>query len=100
MQDQFSGAGVQVLGISVDTWPSANHFAEHLGLKFPLLSDFPKFQTGKDYGVFNDERSVHTRTTFVLDRDGVVRTRIEGVDPSEHARLSWDAAESLRTASR
>ena len=71
--DAFARANAQVLGISVDSFASAGEFQAKLGLEFPLLSDFPKNQAGRDYGVFNEQFSIHNRTTVVIDKDGVVR---------------------------
>ena len=49
--DRFVEANAQVLGISVDSFAAAGEFEEKLGLEFPLVSDFPKNETGKAYGV-------------------------------------------------
>ncbi|MCC6382883.1 MAG: redoxin domain-containing protein [Dehalococcoidia bacterium] len=69
----FAEAGAQVLGISVDSFAAAGEFQAKLGLEFPLLSDFPRNQCGRDYGVFNEAWGTHNRTTVVVDRDHVVR---------------------------
>jgi peroxiredoxin len=86
-----------VLGISVDTFAAANHFCEHMELRFPLLGDWPRNETGKAYGVFLDERSIHARTTFIVDVEGVVRARIDERDPSRHAPLALEAVRALRS---
>ncbi len=64
-------------------------------LKFPLLGDWPKYETGKSYGVFNEERSLHSRVTFVIDGDGTVRARIDERDPTRHAPLALEAVKAL-----
>ncbi len=71
--DAFARANAQVLGISVDSFAAAGEFEEKLGLEFPLLSDFPKNQAGRDYGVYNEQYGVNMRTTIVVDKDGIVR---------------------------
>ncbi len=75
---------VQVFGISVDS-PAANKvFAEQLGLTYALLSDF-KRTASKDYGVLNEEQGFANRTTFVVDKQGVIRHIDKGndsIDPS------------------
>jgi peroxiredoxin len=71
--DSFVRANAQVLGISVDSFAAAGEYQEKLGLEFPLLSDFPRNQAGKDYGVFNEQFGVHNRTTFVVDKDRIIR---------------------------
>ena len=71
--DRFVVANAQVLGVSIDTPPAAGEFEAQLGLEFPLVSDFPRNQVGRDFGVYNEERFVHSRTTVVIDKDGIVR---------------------------
>lgn len=70
---RFEKANAQVLGISVDSWASAGEFQEKLGLEFPLLSDFPRNEVGKAYGTLNEQAGIHARTTFVIDKDGILR---------------------------
>lgn len=71
--DAFVKANAQVLGISVDTFAAAGEFQSKLGLEFPLLSDWPRYETGKAYGVFNEQFNVHNRTTIVVDEARVIR---------------------------
>lgn len=71
--DRFVEANAQVLGVSVDSPAAAGEFEAKLGLEFPLVSDFPRNATGRAFGVYNEERFVHSRTTIVIDKDGVVR---------------------------
>ncbi len=69
---KFEANGTQVLGISVDS-PAANKvFADQIGVTFPLLSDFQR-TASKDYGIFNAEQGFANRTTFVVDKDGIIR---------------------------
>ncbi len=71
--DRFVEANAQVLGISVDSFAAAGEYEEKLGLEFPLLSDFPRHETGTAFGVFNEAFGVMSRTTVVIDKDGIVR---------------------------
>lgn len=68
---QFQELNAQVLGISVDSRHSHKAFAEHLGLEFPLLSDYDK-QVCQAYGVLRPNGSAE-RALFVVDRLGVIR---------------------------
>jgi peroxiredoxin len=61
-----------VLGISVDSSPANKVFAEQNGLTFPLLSDFQR-TVSKQYGVLNDKQGFANRTTFVIDKNGVIQ---------------------------
>ncbi|MBI2819631.1 MAG: peroxiredoxin family protein [Acidobacteria bacterium] len=80
----FEASDTQVLGISVDSFASNRRFAEDLKLTFPLLSDF-KRTVSKQYGILDEERDVAMRTTFVVDKSGVVQHIEQGseaIDPS------------------
>jgi peroxiredoxin len=70
---KFRELNAQVLGISVDAAPSLKVFAEQTGAQFPLLSDF-KRQVAAKYGVLNEERGFANRATFVIDREGKVKS--------------------------
>ncbi len=80
-----------MLGISVDSYPANAAFAKQEGLMFPLLSDFQR-TVSKVYGILNEERGFANRTTFVIDKDGVIRHIDKGkdaIDPSgAHAACS------------
>lgn len=68
----------------MDSVPANRRFAQDLGVTFPLLSDF-KRDVSKNYGILNDERGWARRTTYVVDREGVVRHIEQGssaIDPS------------------
>ena len=69
--NEFRSLHTEVLGISVDSRHSHRAFAEHLGLEFPLLSDFEKKVT-RAYGVLRDGGFAE-RALFVVDKQGVVR---------------------------
>lgn len=68
---KFKALNAQVLGISVDSRHSHKAFAEHLGLEFPLLSDYDK-QVCRAYGVLRESGSAE-RALFTIDRRGVIR---------------------------
>jgi peroxiredoxin len=65
---------VEVLGISCDPMFALRELADRDGLEFPLLSDFwPHGAVASAYGVFDEEKGCARRSTFVVDRAGVVR---------------------------
>ncbi|MGV3708376.1 MAG: redoxin domain-containing protein [Gemmatimonas sp.] len=70
--DQFTGAGVEVLPISVDAVPSLREYKKAYSMKVDLLSDF-KREASRAYGVLNDEKFYANRSYFLIDRNGVVR---------------------------
>jgi len=70
----FQSDNVQVLAISVDSVFSHKVWAEREGFDFPLLADFwPHGAVAQAYGVFNSDRGIANRGTFVIDKAGVVR---------------------------
>jgi thioredoxin-dependent peroxiredoxin len=68
-----------VIGISVDDRANNKAFAEKLGLKFPLLSDEQK-TVSREYSVLMPVIRLAKRTTFVIDRDGVIQHIDRGGD--------------------
>ena len=75
---------VQVLGISTDFTPTLSHWAQELGLSYPLLSD-KKGEVAKLYGVLNPAVMIANRTTFVIDPEGRIQHIEEGssaIDPT------------------
>jgi peroxiredoxin len=88
IRDEFPDSNrddVEVLAVSVDstfatrTWSDAEHF------QFGLLSDFwPHGAVATLYGVFDSERGIATRGTFIINKDGVVRWKV--VNPIPQAR--------------
>jgi peroxiredoxin (alkyl hydroperoxide reductase subunit C) len=75
----------------VDSSPANKAFAEQIGVKFPLLSDFQR-TVSKQYGIFNEQRGFANRTTFVVDKGGIIRhidKDAAAIDPSgAHAACS------------
>ena len=70
----YTDAGVQVLGISVDSIYTLKAWANHENYHFPLLSDFwPHGSVASTYGVFNDKAGLAVRGTFLIDKEGIVR---------------------------
>ncbi len=73
-----------MLGISVDSRFANKEYAKQLGLTYPLLSDFQR-TVSKQYGIFNEEHGFANRTTFVVDKEGVIRhidKDADAIDPS------------------
>ena len=70
----FQNDDVQVITVSVDSPYSHKVFSEREGYTFPLVSDFwPHGAVAQAYGVFNSDRGIANRGTFVIDKAGVVR---------------------------
>ena len=76
--DQFSGKGVEILPISVDSTASLREFKNKLQMKTELLSDF-KRDISRAYGVLNNDRFYSNRAYFLIDKEGRVRwCHVEG----------------------
>ncbi|TAL41960.1 MAG: peroxiredoxin [Salinibacterium sp.] len=71
----FRAAGVELMGISVDSKATLRAFAEREGYNFTLLADFwPHGDVAKEYGVFLADKGFATRATFLIDVDGMIRS--------------------------
>ncbi|MFS8478671.1 MAG: peroxiredoxin [Micromonosporaceae bacterium] len=72
--NQYVNDDVQVLTVSVDSVFAQKTWAQQEGFQFPLLSDFwPHGEVARKFGVFNEERGIANRGTFIIDREGIVR---------------------------
>ena len=92
--DEFMTFGTEVLGSPPTRRTPLRVFADTDGLNFPLLSDFwPHGAVARRTGVFDGERGVARRSSFVIDRGGLCSGRCttsmpDGRDLDEHlARL-------------
>lgn len=87
---EFQRAGVEVMGISRDNCMSHAAFRDKHGLAVRLLADVDG-EVCRRYGVLRqvekdgETHEVIARTTFVIDRDGIVRHVFEDVKPKGHA---------------
>ncbi|MBI3057998.1 MAG: redoxin domain-containing protein [Deltaproteobacteria bacterium] len=91
--EYFQQSDTQILAISIDPRPSQKVFAEQLGVQFPFLSDFPKNQVTRLYGVYDPARGVAVRTTFVIDKQGVIRRIDLGQDALDIAGVKQTCGE-------
>jgi peroxiredoxin len=64
--------GATILPISADSPFSHAAYAKAQGFPFPLLSDIHRTVI-RAYGVLDEARNVAWRSTFVVDRDGLLR---------------------------
>ena len=72
--EEFESAGVELLVVSCDAMYSLKAWAAQEGYSFDLLSDFwPHGDVARAYGVFDDERGLAVRGSFLIDADGILR---------------------------
>ena len=76
---------VELLTVSVDSTFVLRTWADRDNFDFSLLSDFwPHGDVAKLYGVFDEDKGVATRGTFIMDKAGVIRWKV--VNPIPQAR--------------
>lgn len=99
--DQIRAAGAQVVGVSADPPASHHKFTEQNRLNFPLLSD-GDHRVAKLYGVYK-KKSLYgrefmgvERTTFLIDKAGVVRRVFPKVKVDGHHEAVLEALKQLR----
>ena len=91
---RYFRADAQLLTVSVDSMFTHRAWADREGYEFPLLSDFgPHGQVARAYGVFDDEKGVSLRGTFIIDGAGVIRWSV--VNPTSQARDAADYVKAL-----
>ena len=84
--------GVALVAVSCDPMFTLRALADRDGLTFPLLSDFwPHGEVATAYGVFDSGRGCAHRSTFIVDRNGVLRWAVH--NPMSDAR---DLQEQVR----
>jgi peroxiredoxin len=80
--DEFLTFDTEVLAISTDPTYSLRVFADRDGLNFALLSDFwPHGAVASAYGVFDADLGVARRSSFILDKAGIVRWSVHNELP-------------------
>ena len=96
MRDSFPEAGrddVELLTVSVDSVYAHRAWADQEGYEFGLLSDFwPHGGAATAYGVFDAERGLATRGTFIIDKSGVVRWKVVNAIPQARDLAEYQKA--------
>lgn len=88
--DEFLRLKTVVLGVSMDDCTSHGMFRDKHGLSIQLLSDVDG-EVCSCYGVLHDKeydgrkKTCIRRSTFIIDRRGVVKHAMYGVSPRGHA---------------
>ncbi len=64
-----------------------------------MVSDFPKFEASRAFGVFNEETIGVSRITFVIDKEGAVRHIVQDAQSMEqHAEESLEAIKNFSSS--
>ena len=97
----LEAAGAKLYGVSVDSAFSHKAFQQHLGVTFPLLSDFhPKGEVSRQYGAFIDERGHSNRSLVMIGPELKVLWSHAAPTPLEipGANIIFDALEQHAAA--
>lgn len=92
--------GIVVLGVSTDDVNSHQKFANKYQLPFPLLAD-TDITVSQLYDVYGEKNFAGktymgvNRSTFLIDKDGIVRKIWHKVKPEDHAEEVLEAVDSL-----
>jgi peroxiredoxin len=103
--------GATILAISADSPFSHAAYAKAQAFPFPLLSDIHR-SVIRAYGVLDEDRNVSWRSTFIVDRDGILRWGQVGdrqmvrdgtemlrvLDLVARLRATWGRASASRSA--
>ena len=97
---QLGHIGVEVIGVSKDKMPPIEKFAEKYGLKFPLASD-ESTEVAQAFGVWVEKSNYGKkymgmeRSTFLIDKNGVVAKMWPKVKVEGHAAAVLAAVQAL-----
>ncbi len=100
-EGQFIKHDCVILGISRDDCITHAAFRDKHGLSIGLLSD-TEGEVCRQYGVLQNKenegvsRECLVRSTFVIDKKGVIRHAVYGVSPRHHAAEVYDVVKKLR----
>jgi len=91
MEDHFDALKAVVVGVSMDDCLSHGAFRDKHGLCVRLLADV-EGEVCRRYGVLHDKevdgrkKTCVVRSTFIIDRKGMVKHVLYGVNPRGHAQ--------------
>ncbi len=84
IKGELADAGIELVGLSVDSPYAHKAFQEKLGIDTVLLSDFePKGAVAKAFGSYIDGAGIANRTLVLVNEDGVVAWTYESPTPAE-----------------
>ena len=98
VKPEIAAKGVELVGISVDSFFAHKAFQEKLGFDTTLLSDFePKGEVARAYGSYLEGLGFANRTLVLLDEEGTVAWTYESPNPGEFpgANVIFDALQGV-----
>jgi peroxiredoxin Q/BCP len=100
LYEAFRKANTEVLGVSRDSLKKHENFSSKFDFPFPLLADVDS-EVCNAYDVIREKQmygKTHEgieRSTYLIDREGVVREIWRKVKVKDHAQAVLDAARAL-----
>jgi peroxiredoxin Q/BCP len=101
-EDQFVKHDCVVLGVSPDDCLTHADFRDRHGVTICLLSD-TEGEVCRKYGVLQEKeiegagrRECLVRSTFIVDKKGVIRHAAYGINPRGHCAAVFDLVKRLR----
>jgi len=94
VKPEIEAKGVELVGVSVDSFFAHKAFQEKLGIDTVLLSDFePKGQVARAYDSYVEKMGFANRTLVLIDENGRVAWTYESPNPGEFpgANVIFDA---------
>lgn len=77
---------VEVLTVSCDPMFTLRAFSDTEGIEFPMLTDFwPHGKVSTAYDVFDRSFGCSKRSTFIVDRTGIVRWQVHNAMPDSRS---------------
>ena len=101
-EGEFGRCNCVILGVSRDDCLTHAEFRDRHGLSIGLLSD-PEGEVCRRYGVLQEKetdgvrRECLVRSTFVIDKKGVIRHAAYGVNPRHHAAEIYAVVRKLKS---
>ncbi len=100
LKPEFDALDTLVFGVSRDTCVSHAEFRDKYGLSIDLVADVDG-QVCNAYGVWQErerngeKRMALVRSTFIIDKQGIVRQALYDVKPKGHAEQVLELARQL-----
>lgn len=103
--DQFKKLKTVVYGVSRDSLASHEKFKANLKFPFDLISDEDEklcrlFDVIREKSLYGKKYMGVDRSTFILDKDGVLRKEFRGVKVKGHVAEVIDEIKKLQTAAK
>jgi thioredoxin-dependent peroxiredoxin len=101
-EDEFGACNCVILGVSRDDCITHAEFRDKHGLSIGLLSD-TEGEVCRRYGVLQEKeldgvrRECLVRSTFVIDKKGVIRHAFYNVNPRHHAAEIYNVVRKLKS---